>query len=308
MPRAIAVNARHALGRDAAAASSAPHRPARRAARRTPPSGPARVAAGPPTRGGRLRPRQPRLVRRLGAPRRRRRRHRPARGRLRPARLRRDDRAARLRAHVAGYAAFLDAALGDLGIERVHLVLHDFGGPIGLAWAAIHVDALASVTLIDTGILPGYKWHRLARIWRTPVLGEIFQATATRRAFRFLLDRNEPRGLPRAFVDRCTTTTTAAPSARCSKLYRATDDPGAAVPESLVAASRARPPGAGDLGRAGRLPAVRLRRAPARGVPLGRGPRAARQRPLAVRRRAGEVERLLLDFLQRDEPRAAETG
>ena len=95
------------------------------------------------------------------------------------------------------YAIFLGEALAALGIERVHLVLHDFGGPIGLIWAAMNPDALAGVTLIDTGILPGYRWHRLARIWRTPVLGEVFQATATRGAFRRLLSRNEPRGLPR---------------------------------------------------------------------------------------------------------------
>ncbi len=95
-----------------------------------------------------------------------------------------------------GYADFLDKAMEALGIDRVHLVLHDFGGPIGLIWAALHPDALASVTLIDTGVLPGYKWHRLARIWRTPLLGEIFQATATRGAFRRLLNRNEPRGIP----------------------------------------------------------------------------------------------------------------
>lgn len=37
---------------------------------------------------------------------------------------------------VPGYAAFLGEALDVLGIERAHLVVHDFGGPIGLTWAA----------------------------------------------------------------------------------------------------------------------------------------------------------------------------
>ena len=114
-----------------------------------------------------------------------------------------------------------------LGIDRVHLVLHDFGGPIGLIWAAMHPDALASVTLIDTGVLPGYKWHRLARIWRTPVLGEIFQATATRGAFRRLLNRNEPRGLPRPFVEAMYDHYDRRTRRAVLKLYRATDDPGA---------------------------------------------------------------------------------
>lgn len=127
-----------------------------------------------------------------------------------------------------GYAIFVGQALAALGIERVHLVLHDFGGPIGLVWAAMNADAVASVTLIDTGILPGYRWHRLARLWRTPVLGELFQATATRRAFRMLLNRNEPRGLPRAFVDQMYDHYDKRTRRAVLKLYRATDDPGAA--------------------------------------------------------------------------------
>ena len=126
-----------------------------------------------------------------------------------------------------GYAEFLGQAMEALGIDRVHLVLHDFGGPIGLIWAALHPDALASVTLIDTGVLPGYKWHRLARIWRTPVLGEVFQATATRGAFRRLLNRNEPRGLPRPFVEAMYDHYDRRTRRAVLKLYRATDDPGA---------------------------------------------------------------------------------
>jgi pimeloyl-ACP methyl ester carboxylesterase len=129
---------------------------------------------------------------------------------------------------VPGYAAFVAQALEELGIERVHLVIHDFGGPIGLVWAAMHVEAVASVTLIDTGILPGYRWHALARVWRAPVLGELFQAIATRRAFRWLIDRGEPRGLPRAFLDRMYDHYDRRTRRAVLKLYRATDDPGAA--------------------------------------------------------------------------------
>jgi pimeloyl-ACP methyl ester carboxylesterase len=127
---------------------------------------------------------------------------------------------------VPGYAGFVDQALRELDIERVHLVLHDFGGPIGLYWAAAHADALAGITLIDTGVLPGYRWHSLARIWRTPVLGELFQATATRPAFRLLLNRNEPRGLPRDFVEAMYDYYDRRTRKAVLKLYRATDDPG----------------------------------------------------------------------------------
>jgi pimeloyl-ACP methyl ester carboxylesterase len=71
-----------------------------------------------------------------------------------------------------------------------------------LRWAASHPDGFASATLINTGVLPGYRWHYLARIWRTPILGELFQATSTRRAFRLLLHHGNRPPLPRAFVDR----------------------------------------------------------------------------------------------------------
>jgi pimeloyl-ACP methyl ester carboxylesterase len=134
-----------------------------------------------------------------------------------------------------GYATWLGAAIAALGIERVHLVLHDFGGPIGLVWAAASGERLASVTLIDTGVLPGYKWHRLARIWRTPVLGELFQATATRPAFRWMIDRGEPRGLPRPFLEAMYDHYDRRTRRAVLKLYRATDDPGGAAAEIAAA-------------------------------------------------------------------------
>jgi len=132
---------------------------------------------------------------------------------------------------VVGYASFLGEALKELGVERAHLVLHDFGGPIGLVWVAMSPEALASITLIDTGILPGYRWHKLARIWRTPVVGELFQATATRSAFRMLLNRNEPRGLPRDFVEAMYDHYDRRTRKAVLALYRDTDDPGSAAPE-----------------------------------------------------------------------------
>jgi pimeloyl-ACP methyl ester carboxylesterase len=132
---------------------------------------------------------------------------------------------------VPGYAAFLAEALETLGVERVHLVIHDFGGPIGLTWAGGHLDAIASVTLIDIGLLPGYRWHRMARAWRTPVLGELIQATATRSAFRWLINREEPRGLPREFLDKMYDHYDRRTRRAVLALYRATDDPGAMATE-----------------------------------------------------------------------------
>jgi pimeloyl-ACP methyl ester carboxylesterase len=97
---------------------------------------------------------------------------------------------------VEGYAAHLDGALGQLGVERAHLVLHDFGGPWGLRWAVDHPDAHASTTLVDTGVLLGYRWHVLAKVWRTRGLGELSFALTTRSALRRALKKGQPRPLP----------------------------------------------------------------------------------------------------------------
>ncbi|HMT05747.1 MAG TPA: alpha/beta fold hydrolase [Solirubrobacterales bacterium] len=99
------------------------------------------------------------------------------------------------------YSAFVGDALEALGIRRAHLVLHDLGGPIGLNWAAWHTGRIAGVTLINTGVLAGYKWHRTARAWQTPLAGEALQAITFRSAFRRTISKQEPRGLPREFLD-----------------------------------------------------------------------------------------------------------
>jgi pimeloyl-ACP methyl ester carboxylesterase len=97
---------------------------------------------------------------------------------------------------VEGYAAHLDGARRELGVQKAHLVLHDFGGPWGLRWAVDHPDAYASTTLIDTGMLIGYSWHGLAKIWRVRGLGELFFAITTRSGMRSALKRGQPRPLP----------------------------------------------------------------------------------------------------------------
>jgi pimeloyl-ACP methyl ester carboxylesterase len=123
---------------------------------------------------------------------------------------------------VDGYARHLGGLLDQLGVRRAHLVLHDFGGPWGLAWALAHPDAFASLTLINIGVLIGYRWHRYARIWRTPVVGELFQATGNRSAFRKLIGRENPR-LPLEAVDRVYDQGRGWPTKRAVlRLYRAT--------------------------------------------------------------------------------------
>ncbi|HEX4353948.1 MAG TPA: alpha/beta hydrolase [Polyangiales bacterium] len=103
---------------------------------------------------------------------------------------------------VGGYGRYLKSLIDALGLERVHLVLHDFGGAWGLEWAAEHPSHVASLTLIDAGVLAGYRWHRIARLWQTPILGELLQLSATRAMFKRSLNHDNPKPFPDAFVDR----------------------------------------------------------------------------------------------------------
>lgn len=122
-----------------------------------------------------------------------------------------------------GYVRHLDEVLDALGIRRVHLVLHDLGGLWGLAWASEHASSVASLTLIDTGAVTGYRWHLLARLWRLPVVGELVQAAATRTAFRLALTQGNLRGLPRSFVDRMASDYDRDTRRAVLRFYRSTD-------------------------------------------------------------------------------------
>jgi pimeloyl-ACP methyl ester carboxylesterase len=81
----------------------------------------------------------------------------------------------------AGLADFLERFLAELGIERVKLVGHDWGAAAGLLLAARDPDRVERMVLIDAvPLLDGYEWHRLARVLRRPVIGELLVGSTTR--------------------------------------------------------------------------------------------------------------------------------
>ncbi len=150
----------------------------------------------------------------------------------------RSERPSRFDFSVGGYARFLGLALDALAVRRAHLVLHDFGGPFGLQWGVDHPQAVASVTLINTGVMPGYRWHKFARIWQTPVLGELFQSVTNRRMMELALNRDNPRPLPPEFVTRIHSYADRGNRQAVLKLYRATRHPGGSG--GLISALHAR--------------------------------------------------------------------
>jgi pimeloyl-ACP methyl ester carboxylesterase len=100
--------------------------------------------------------------------------------------------------------AYLERALAELGIERVHLVAHDVGGPPALEWAARHPSRLLSAAVIDTGALLGFRHHQLAQISRIPEVGELFWAQMTRATVNLSLQYGQTltRPLPFDYTNR----------------------------------------------------------------------------------------------------------
>ncbi len=103
---------------------------------------------------------------------------------------------------IDGYARYLGKLLGQLSVDRAHLVLHDFGGPWGLRWALANPGRVASIALINCGVLEGYKWHGFARVWQTPILGELSQLTTTKWGMKRAINGMSPKPMPDAFFDR----------------------------------------------------------------------------------------------------------
>jgi haloalkane dehalogenase len=71
----------------------------------------------------------------------------------------------------------------ELGLERVALVVHDWGGLIGLAWACEHPDAVSSLVISGTGFFPDGKWHGLGQTMRTEGEGEKLMENLDRDGF-----------------------------------------------------------------------------------------------------------------------------
>ena len=131
---------------------------------------------------------------------------------------------------IGGYAHYLGSLLDQLSVGRAHLVLHDFGGPWGLRWALDHSARVGSVTLINCGVLEGYKWHGFAKVWQTPILGELSQLTTTKWGMKKALNAMNPKPLPDTFYDRVMKYADWGHKRAVLKLYRASKNVGKQLP------------------------------------------------------------------------------
>jgi pimeloyl-ACP methyl ester carboxylesterase len=133
---------------------------------------------------------------------------------------------------IDGYVRWLEAFVDAAGLERFALVVHDWGG-WALVFAQRHPERIERLVLHTClPLLPGYRWHWIARIWRTPVLGELSMATASKPAFRLISRQSNatPGPLPDAQIDRFWADFDRATRRAILKLYRS------APPDALARA------------------------------------------------------------------------
>lgn len=137
-----------------------------------------------------------------------------------------------------GLSAFLWRCLDELGVAEHKLVVHDWGS-LALIGAQNHPERVRKLVAIDAvPLLPGYRWHWVAQIWRRRPAGEIANATTTRRSLALTLRqaRGDRSAMPPEFVDSIWRHWDRGTKRALLRLYRDAD------PDRLAAAGR-------DLGR-----------------------------------------------------------
>jgi pimeloyl-ACP methyl ester carboxylesterase len=103
-----------------------------------------------------------------------------------------------------GLSAFLERCLDELGVGQRKLVVHDWGG-LALIGAQRRPDLVEKLVIVNAvPLLPGYRWHWVAQLWRRRPIGEILNRTTTRSSLALLLrqargDHRSP--MPPEFVD-----------------------------------------------------------------------------------------------------------
>jgi haloalkane dehalogenase len=131
-----------------------------------------------------------------------------------------------------------------LGLDRVVLGAHDWGGMIGLRWACDRPGSVSALILSNTGFFADTEWHNLGRALRTPGQGEQLLDNLTTEAFATVIRDLGGRLSERAIQEYWKTFTTREGRQGLLELFRSGDF------EKLK-------PYAGELGRMG-IPALIL--------------------------------------------------
>jgi haloalkane dehalogenase len=85
------------------------------------------------------------------------------------------------------HVEFIETWRREQGVERCLLVVHDWGGLIGLRWACEHPEAIEAIVISSTGFFSDGKWSGMAEALRTPGTGEEVLEGLDREGFGGLL-------------------------------------------------------------------------------------------------------------------------
>ena len=86
----------------------------------------------------------------------------------------------------------VDAFHREQELGEVVLVVHDWGGLIGLRWACEHPDLIRAMVISNTGFFPDGRWHGMADALRTPGQGEQLVDGLDRDGFAAMLRSVSP--------------------------------------------------------------------------------------------------------------------
>ncbi|MGI8726406.1 MAG: alpha/beta fold hydrolase [Solirubrobacterales bacterium] len=130
------------------------------------------------------------------------------------------------------HARWLGEALAELEVANFNLVVHDWGVLALILAQQVPEQVERLVAINSVPLLPGYRWHRLARIWRRRGPGEAFVKLATKRATALLLRGARPdrQPMPEEFVEMVWSCWDEGMAEAMLRLYRSAD------PENLEAA------------------------------------------------------------------------
>jgi pimeloyl-ACP methyl ester carboxylesterase len=127
-----------------------------------------------------------------------------------------------------GLSAFLERCLEELGVGRRKLVIHDWGS-LALIGAQRRPDLVEKLVIVNAvPLLPGYRWHWVAQLWRRRPIGEFLNRTTTRSGLALLLrqargDHRSP--MPPEFVEMIWSRWDRGTQAALLQLYRHADPP-----------------------------------------------------------------------------------
>lgn len=117
----------------------------------------------------------------------------------------------------------LDRFVEALDPAPAVLVVHDWGGLIGLRWACERPERIAGQVISNTGFFPDGKWHGIAEIQRTPGEGERLVEGLERSSFGEMLRATTPAFTEEAIDEYWKAFTTPEGRAGTLELYRSGD-------------------------------------------------------------------------------------